>query len=134
MKAPEIQLTPNRPYLVRAIYEWLNDNALTPYIAVNALHKDTQVPQQFVQDGQIILNIAPHSVHQLEMTNEFISFSARFGGVSQHIYIPIAALLGIYARENGVGLFFDPNEYPSDDESDEPTETPPSKPKFKLVD
>ena len=69
------------------------------------------MPQQFVKDGQIVLNLAPHAVHQLQMSNESISFSARFGGVSKDIYIPISAVLGIYARENGQGLFFEPSEY-----------------------
>lgn len=103
--------TPTRPYLARAIYEWICDNQLTPYLLVNATQPYTEVPQQFVKDGQIVLNLAPHAVHQLQMSNESISFSARFGGVSKDIYIPISAVLGIYARENGQGLFFEPSEY-----------------------
>lgn len=107
----DITMTPNRPYLTRAIYEWLVDNQLTPYINVNATQANVRVPQQFVQDGQITLNIAPHATYQLEISNQDITFSARFGGISHQIYIPISALNGIYARENGVGLFFDPSEY-----------------------
>lgn len=103
--------TPTRPYLARAIYEWICDNQLTPYLLVDAIQPYTEVPQQFVKDGQIVLNLAPHAVHQLQMSNESISFSARFGGVSKDIYIPISAVLGIYARENGQGLFFEPSEY-----------------------
>lgn len=103
--------TPTRPYLARAIYEWICDNQLTPYLLVDATQPYTEVPQQFVKDGQIVLNLAPHAVHQLQMSNESISFSARFGGVSKDIYIPISAVLGIYARENGQGLFFEPSEY-----------------------
>lgn len=107
----QTSFTPTRPYLARAIYEWICDNQLTPYLLVDATQPYTEVPQQFVKDGQIVLNLAPHAVHQLQMSNESISFSARFGGVSKDIYIPISAVLGIYARENGQGLFFEPSEY-----------------------
>lgn len=107
----ELNLTPTRPYLARAIYEWICDNHLTPYLLVDATAANTSVPSEHVQDGQIVLNIVPHAVHALHMSNDAISFSARFGGVSRDIYVPFAALLGIYARENGQGLFFDPSEY-----------------------
>lgn len=107
----ELNLTPTRPYLARAIYEWICDNHLTPYLLVDATAANTSVPIEHVQDGQIVLNIVPHAVHALHMSNDAISFSARFGGVSRDIYVPFAALLGIYARENGQGLFFDPSEY-----------------------
>lgn len=105
------EIIPTRPYLLRAIYEWTNDNKLTPYLLVNAELAGVQVPRQHVQDGQIVLNIAPHAVNQMIMNNDAVSFSARFGGVSQQLYIPMAAVLGLYARENGQGLFFDPQEY-----------------------
>ncbi|MEY2864330.1 MAG: hypothetical protein RLY58_2037 [Pseudomonadota bacterium] len=102
---------PTRPYLIRAIYEWAQDNALTPYLLVNADEPHVVVPRQHVKDGQIVLNIAMHAVNQLSMNNDAVSFSARFGGVSQDIYVPMRAVLGLYARENGQGLFFDPQEY-----------------------
>ncbi|SDC27451.1 ClpXP protease specificity-enhancing factor [Acinetobacter boissieri] len=111
MSDQEIQLTPTRPYLARGIYEWICDNQLTPYLLVDATQPNTDVPLQFVKDGQIVLNTAPHAVHQLNMSNDAITFSARFGGVSKHIYVPFVALIGIYAKENGQGLFFDPTEY-----------------------
>lgn len=111
MSEQELNLTPSRPYLARAIYEWICDNNLTPYLLVDATIPYTDVPQQFVNDGQIVLNIVPHAVHKLNMSNEAVTFSARFGGVSQDIYVPIQAVLGLYARENGQGLFFDPDEY-----------------------
>ncbi|OUY05682.1 ClpXP protease specificity-enhancing factor [Acinetobacter populi] len=107
----ETNLTPTRPYLARAIYEWICDNQLTPYLLVDATQKFVQVPQQHIKDGQIVLNIAPHAVHRFQIENEAIHFSARFGGVSQDIYVPMSALIGIYSRENGQGLFFDPQEY-----------------------
>lgn len=139
------QLTPTRPYLLRAIYEWTSDNKLTPYLLVNAEEAGVIVPRQHVQDGQIVLNIAPHAVHQLLIDNDAISFHARFGGVSQQLYVPMYAVLGLYARENGQGLFFDPQEYahverpgqpaeaePSDNNSD--TETPAKKPSLRILD
>ncbi len=110
MTAP-VTVTPTRPYLVRAIYEWINDNTLTPYLLINAEEKGVFVPVQYVKDGQIILNIAPHAVQQLLMNNDAVGFSARFGGVSQQVYVPMRAVMGLYARENGQGLFFDTQEY-----------------------
>ena len=107
----DIAPTPTRPYLLRAIYEWTNDNNLTPYLLVNAEEQGVTVPLQHVQDGQIVLNIAPHAVNQMLMDQDSVSFSARFGGVSQQLYVPMYAVLGLYARENGQGLFFDPEEY-----------------------
>ena len=88
----ELNLTPTRPYLARAIYEWICDNHLTPYLLVDATAANTSVPTEHVQDGQIVLNIVPHAVHALHMSNDAISFSARFGGVSRDIYVPFAAL------------------------------------------
>lgn len=111
MSEQELTLTPTRPYLARAIYEWICDNNLTPYLLVDATKPYTDVPTQFVQDGQIVLNIAPHAVHKLNMSNDAITFSARFSGASKDIYVPFAAVLGLYARENGQGMFFDPDEY-----------------------
>ena len=141
MTTPEFVATPTRPYLTRAIYEWINDNRLTPHLLVNATVPNTMVPEQFIQDGQIVLNIAPHAVHALHMSNDAISFSARFGGVSRDLYIPMAALVGIYARENGQGLFFDPNEYDdiqndADQVESKPEEVQPKKkkPSLRIVD
>ncbi|MDY6451537.1 ClpXP protease specificity-enhancing factor [Acinetobacter faecalis] len=111
MSESELNVTPTRPYLTRAIYEWICDNNLTPHLLVDATQPNTLVPEQFIQDGQIVLNTAPHAVHALNMSNDAISFSARFGGVSRDLYIPFQALIGIYARENGQGLFFDASEY-----------------------
>lgn len=142
MSEQEINLSPTRPYLARAIYEWICDNNLTPYLLVDATQPNTRVPEQFIQDGQIVLNIVPHAVHQLHMSNDAITFSARFGGVSRDIYVPLYAVLGIYARENGQGLFFDPSEYENtqtqqDDLKSEPEqneEQPKKKPSLRLLD
>lgn len=107
----DITVTPTRPYLVRAIYDWIQDNQLTPYLVVNADEPNVTVPRQHVKDGQIVLNIAAHAVHQLHIDHDAIQFNARFGGVSQLVHAPMRAVMGLYARENGQGLFFDPSEY-----------------------
>jgi stringent starvation protein B len=143
MSEQELNLSPTRPYLARAIYEWICDNNLTPHLLVDATQPNTLLPEQYIQDGQIVLNIAPHAVHQFNMSNEIITFSARFGGVSRDIYVPFNAVIGIYARENGQGLFFDPSEYSeiqiSEDsvqptESSENPEQPKKKPSLRLLD
>ncbi|MFB2538483.1 MULTISPECIES: ClpXP protease specificity-enhancing factor [unclassified Acinetobacter] len=113
----EMQLSPTRPYLAKAIYEWICDNNLTPYMLVDATQKGVTVPQQHVHDGQIVLNIAPHAVHQFVMNLDSVSFSARFGGVPQQLFVPMYAVMGIYSRENGQGLYFDPQEYDDVDPS-----------------
>ncbi len=114
-------MTPNRPYLLRAYYDWLLDNDLTPHIVVDAYVKGTQVPQQYVKDGQIVLNIAMSAVLNLEMNNHFVEFNARFGGVPHQIVLPMAAIVAVYARENGAGSVFDMEDayLPSDDEESE---------------
>ncbi len=99
-------MTSNRPYLIRALYDWLVDNGQTPYLLVNADYSGTVVPRQFVEDGRIVLNIDPTAVKGLELGNEWISFSARFSGVAEDILVPPAAVQGIYAKENGQGMLF----------------------------
>lgn len=101
------QMTARRPYLFRAFYDWIVDNELTPYIVVDASVVGVLVPQEFVKDNQIVLNIAPHSVAQYMATNEKIEFNARFSGVSQHIVVPMSAVEAIYARENDAGIIFE---------------------------
>jgi len=110
-------MSPSKPYMIRAIWEWVIDNELTPHLMVDALYPGTMVPQQFVRDGQIVLNVAPSAVVGLDLDNAGVSFNARFGGIAHDIYVPVAAVLGIYARENGRGMMFEPEEYP--DEADE---------------
>lgn len=94
-----------KPYLIRAIYEWCVDSGNTPYLAVG-VDQNTRVPQEFVKDGEIVLNIGPSATHNLVMGNEVIQFSARFGGVSRELSVPIEAVIGIFAREHGQGMFF----------------------------
>ncbi|MCY1353252.1 Stringent starvation protein B [compost metagenome] len=111
-------MTSSRPYLIRALYEWIVDNNCTPHILVNAEYAQVQVPQGFAKDGQIVLNVSPSAVRHLHMDNEALSFEGRFGGVAHQLYIPSAAVLAIYARENGQGMVFD-LEPPVLDEDDE---------------
>ena len=99
-------MTPNQPYLLRAFYEWIVDNQLTPYIVVDATMPRADVPQDFVKDGQIVLNISPAACMHFHMDLEAISFQARFGGQPRQIYMPCQAILAIYARENGAGTVF----------------------------
>ncbi|BCJ08757.1 MULTISPECIES: ClpXP protease specificity-enhancing factor [unclassified Pseudomonas] len=107
----------SRPYLVRALYEWIVDNDCTPHMLVNAEYPAVQVPQGFASDGQIVLNISPSAVRSLHMDNEAVSFEGRFGGVAHSLFVPVGAILGIYARENGQGMVFE-LEPPLEDEDD----------------
>jgi len=98
-----------RPYLIRAIYEWCGDSGLTSYLSVK-VDAQTLVPAEYVKDGAIVLNISSDATHRLTIGDSTIQFSARFGGVSRECSIPIAAVTGIFARENGRGLFFPSDE------------------------
>ncbi|KLV06363.1 ClpXP protease specificity-enhancing factor [Photobacterium ganghwense] len=102
------RMTPRRPYILRAFYDWLVDNDLTPHLVVDATQPGVQVPMEFVSDGQIVLNIAPRAVGNLELGNEAISFNARFSGRPHSVIVPLYAALAIYARENGAGTMFEP--------------------------
>ncbi len=99
-------MTPTRPYFLRAIYDWIVDNGCTPYLAVFADAPGVQVPVEYVENGEITLNIAPSAVANWSLDNQQLSFSARFSGVSQDIFVPISAILGIFAKENGQGMAF----------------------------
>jgi stringent starvation protein B len=100
-------MTPNRPYLIRAFYEWIADNHCTPYLAVDATLPGVKVPMQYVKDGQIVLNINASAVGNLQLGNDLISFNARFGGAPHAIRIPIYAVLSIFARETAAGIEFE---------------------------
>lgn len=102
------QLTPRRPYLLRAFYEWLLDNELTPHLVVDVTLPGVHVPMEYARDGQIVLNIAPRAVGNLELSNDEVRFNARFGGVPRQVSVPLAAVLAVYARENGAGTMFEP--------------------------
>ncbi|MCH8544355.1 MAG: ClpXP protease specificity-enhancing factor [Alcanivorax sp.] len=114
-------MTPNRPYLIRAVYEWICDNGLTTHLLVDANYPGVNVPREFVNDGQIILNITPSAVQHIDAGNEAITFSARFGGRAMNIIVPVEAVLAVFARENGEGMAFEPALQP-------PEPTPPDSP------
>ena len=107
-------MTSSRPYLIRAIHEWILDNDLTPHIVVNAESEGVHVPPEYVKDGQISLNISAAAVHGLSMDNEWIVFDARFGGKSFQVSVPTGAVLAIFARENGAGMSFGEEEHLDD--------------------
>lgn len=147
-------MTTRRPYLIRAFNEWILDNGMTPYLSINADYEGTEVPRDYVIDGELVLNISPTSVRNLELGLEYILFDARFSGRSYQIVIPVKAVLAIFAKENGEGMAFvyDQNEGSADmntqelviesfDETDkdddspnEPPPTPPAgRPSLKIV-
>lgn len=128
-------MTPNRPYLIRALYEWLVDNDLTPYLLVDASRDAVHVPRGYVDEGRIVLNVSPNAVRDLSLGNDLIAFEARFGGAAFPISLPPDAVLGVYARENGKGMLF-PDEDPDDPEPPRPLPTEPTpngKPSLKVV-
>jgi len=110
MDPKDDQLIPTRPYLIRAIRDWAMDNGLTPQLLVDAGVDGIVIPGSHVQDGKIVLNVHTQAVKALELGNEFITFSARFGGNSHAINLPIQSVLAVFARENGQGIFFQEEE------------------------
>lgn len=102
-------MTSSRPYFLRAIFEWIVDNQLTPHVLIDAKAEGVIVPQEYVEDGKIVLNVSPGAVHSMVINNQFLEFKARFSGVSRHISAPVATILAIYARENGKGMVFNPD-------------------------
>jgi stringent starvation protein B len=105
-------MTSNRPYLLRAIYDWISDNGLTPYILVDAAAPGVDVPQSAIKDGRVVLNVAARAVAQLELGMDRVRFMARFSGVSRAVDVPMAAILAIYAHENGQGMMFPAENQP----------------------
>ena len=98
------QMSSQRPYLLRALYEWVVDNGMTPHVLVDATQPGVRVPAHAVKDGRIVLNIAERAVGGLRMDNDALRFSARFGGVSQSVLVPLHAVIAVYARETGQGM------------------------------
>ncbi len=126
-------MTPLKPYLIRSIYEWIVDNDTTPHLLVDAEHPNAQVPEQFIEEGKIVLNVRPAAIHGLSLGDQEIEFSAQFSGKSMHIIVPIRAVLAIYAKENGRGMVFNPEDE-EDDNLPPPTEAPPkAKPQLRIV-
>jgi stringent starvation protein B len=122
-------MTPRKPYLLRALYEWISDNQLTPYLLVDATLPGMNIPTQYVRDGKIIFNLSSSAVKALHIDAHAVSFDARFSGVAMAVYIPIAGALAIYAKENGQGLSFQEEPDSSPPPAPEP---PPPKPRSHL--
>ncbi|WP_084758888.1 ClpXP protease specificity-enhancing factor [Legionella adelaidensis] len=129
-------MTSNKPYLIRAIYDWIVDNALTPYLLVNAEAPGVQVPQEYVNGGKIVLNISPQACRGLHLENDRILFTARFSGIATQIFLTPYSVIAIYAKENGRGM-----EFPYEEEAPPPPPPPSTdpdkinrgKPSLKLV-
>jgi stringent starvation protein B len=112
-----------RPYLLRAMHEWISDSGHTPHVIVDALRAGVEVPSAYVKDGKIVLNLSMTATQRLQLKNDGIEFDARFAGVAHHVRVPMLAVLGVYARETGEGMIF------SDSETDSPSpEDPPPPP------
>jgi stringent starvation protein B len=130
-------VTSRRPYLIRAIYDWALENSLTPHLVVSAQQPGVVVPQQYVNEGKITLNIGPRAAHQLHIGNETISFTARFGGQPFSVVVPPGAVLAVYARENGEGVVFGETETDGSAPPDPPPAPPepkrPAKPHLRIV-
>lgn len=135
-------MTSSRPYLVRALYEWIVDNTFTPYLLVNTASAEVLVPRAFIENGRIILNISPDATHSLILGNDSITFNARFSGAAMDVVVPVTNVLAIYAKENGQGMMFEnQDDSPSDpttptsigERSTPPIEIRAKKPTLKIV-
>ncbi len=117
-------MTSSKPYLLDAFIKWIVDNQCTPHVLVDANYPGVEVPEQFIEDGRIVLNIAPLAVNEFQVTKELMEFDARFSGVARHLVVPMRAILSIYAHENGRGIVF--TEEDSDGDDSPPSTKPPT--------
>lgn len=131
---------PQKPYLVRAFYEWIVDSKYTPYLLIDANYEGVVVPKEYIEDGEIVLNISPLAIKHLNISNKQIDFEARFAGNPMQIILPVKSVLAIYANENGRGMVFSVNEEeeedtlpPDDSEQGGGSKTGSGKPTLKLV-
>ena len=115
-------MTLSRPYLLRGFYDWIVDNHCTPYVVINTELPGVHVPEEYIEDGRIVLNIAPNAVRAILLANDHIEFNARFSGIPHDIWAPIKAVTAIYAKENGRGMVFKEEE----EEDDTPTPSSPN--------
>ncbi|MCC5880498.1 MAG: ClpXP protease specificity-enhancing factor [Idiomarina sp.] len=126
-------MSPQRPYLLRALFDWLLDNGCTPHVVVDATQQSVEVPQEHVQEGQIVLNVHPDAVTRFTMDLEHISFEARFSGAARRIWLPMAAIVAIYGRENGAGTIFEPEAALGEVDGDPVEEPSTQKPELSAV-
>jgi stringent starvation protein B len=130
-----MQMTSSRPYLIRAMYQWIADNGMTPHLLVDVSIDGVQVPSEHVQNGKIILNIAPMAISSLVLGDADITFSARFSGQTMNLFLPIEAVLAVYAKENGQGMMFseDDGAISAPDNDNDPDPDKPKKPSLRVV-
>ena len=130
-----MEMTSNRPYLLRALYDWIGDNNMTPHILVDAGVAGVEVPEHAIQKGKVILNIDQAAVRELEMGNELLTFNARFSGRQHQVSVPIEAVLAIYSKENGQGMMFAQDDDPSSPNGDQTGGGPKAvkRPRLKVV-
>lgn len=121
-------MTSSRPYLIRALYEWIVDNSLTPHLLVDIQVEGVEAPVEFAENGKLVLNLSPRAVRGLSMGNDLVTFDARFSGRSRRVSVPVPAVLAIYARENGQGMLFSDR-----DDGGEPPEGGGGKPRLRVV-
>jgi stringent starvation protein B len=126
-----------RPYLLRAMHQWMTDSGFTPHVIVNAEAPDAQLPRAYARDGKIVLNLSYNATDRLDIGNDWVGFEARFSGVVQHVRFPVSAVLGVYARETGEGMVFseqdgDP-EPPAGPPAGPAPEEPAKRPRLKIV-
>jgi len=131
-------MKPRRPYLLRAMHEWISDSGCTPHIVVDAGVTGVDVPPQYVKDGKIVLNVSWSATAQLALGEDEVSFNGRFGGASLHVRVPMEAVLAVYARETGQGMIFTEETAPPDGEPPRPPAEPetrgtPARPRLKVV-
>jgi len=127
-------MTSSRPYLIRALHEWIVDNGLTPHLLINAEYESVVVPTEFVQDGRIVMNVSMQAVRGLRLGNDAIEFEARFGGRPMGVYLPVPSVLAIYARENGQGMMFTGEDGgPAPDDDPGPGDGGPRRPALRVV-
>ena len=130
-------MTSNRPYLIRAIYDWITENGMTPHMVIDAAHPSAQLPERYVADGRMVVNVASRAVNDLHLGNDLISFTARFQGQPIHLSMEPHAVLAVYARENGEGMVFpevldeESDQQESADQHEEPSSS--GRPGLKLV-
>jgi stringent starvation protein B len=129
------EMTSNRPYLLRALYEWIADNQMTPHVLVEAGADGVDVPDQAIQKGKVILNVDHSAVRELELGNDWLTFKARFSGNEHNVSVPVNAVLAIYAKENGQGMMFaqDDEFIPPPDPDSDPGTKPDKRPHLTIV-
>jgi stringent starvation protein B len=131
---PETVIPPKRPYLLRAMHQWMTDSSHTPHIIVDAERPGAEVPRAYVKDGKVVLNISLNATQRLDLGNEWIEFDARFAGVVHRVRFPVSAVLGIYARETGEGMVFSEQDLgPEPPTKPSPQEEGRPRPQLKVV-